>query len=112
MCNLSFICSDGFDPTDSLRTKSRNSVTAVYLSILNLLPHHLNKRETYFTTMVMRNRDLKLFGYNKCFKRLTTDLNELIKNGLVVCGRRYPVRIVQYRLDNLERNKVMHSNCP
>ena len=83
-------------------------MTAVYIWILNLLPHHLHKRETMLTTQVVSNSDLKVFGYNRCFSRLVSDLNELIENGLQLTedGPTYPVRVGNYRLDNLERNKV------
>ena len=83
-------------------------MTAVYIFVMNLLPHHVNKRETYLTTQVISNRDLKTFGFNRCFTRLVADVNELISNGLQVTvgGPVIPVRLAQYRLDNLERNKV------
>ena len=46
--------------------------------------------------------------FNKSLERLAFDLNELVENGfLLPNGVRTSVRVVQYRMDNMEKNKVM-----
>ena len=53
---------------------------------------------------------MKTFKFNPCYQRLVNDLKELIEEGFILPdGRKASVRVVQYRMDNLEKAKVMRA---
>ena len=92
--------SDGFDPENPLRSKGRNSITAVYLYVLNLELHHRSKINEFLVVQLFKSNYAHDFGINKCYERLVNDLNSLIDNGIgiSVC-KSYLFRVAQYRAD-------------
>ena len=105
-----YIYSDGFDPENPLRAKGRNSITGVYMYILNIEEHLRGRLENFLVVQIIKSCDISEFGLEKCFERLTKDLNELVKNGIDVPGLNmaYPVRVAQYRGDNKGTSHLMH----
>ena len=95
-----------------LASKSRNSVSGVYISVLNLLPHHRSKAQSFLTVQILRNSDLSGDGkVNKVYRRLVSDLNKIIENGIdLSIGNKYPVRFVHWEGDKKEINLLMGLN--
>ena len=102
------VYTDGFDPQNSLSSHGQNGVSATYLYIMNMPPHLQSLRQRYMQVQFVYERDIKLFGFNRCYQRLVTDLKQLIFSGLSLQnGQKVAVRLAQHRLDSLERNKVL-----
>ena len=58
--------SDGFDPENPLRAKGRNSITAVYLYVMNLEPQHRSKINEFLVVQLFKSKYAHDFGINKC----------------------------------------------
>ena len=100
--------SDGFDPENPLRSKGRNSITAVYLYILNLEEHHRSKINEFLVVKPFKSCHAHAFGVSKCFERSVNNLNSLIDNGIdISVGKSYPVRVAKYRTFKKEVNFLM-----
>ena len=78
---------------------------------MNLESHNRSQRNGYLTVQVVKNSQMKDCGFNECLTKLTNDLNELIDNGFQLPnGEMAMVRLAQYRMDNLEKSKVLRIN--
>ena len=91
-----------------MRSKGRNSVTAIYLYVLNLEPHHRSKCDSFLTIQLFKSYYTSDFEIEDCFNELVIHINDLIENGIdLSIGKSYPVRMVQYQADKKEVNLLM-----
>ena len=81
--------------------------------ILNIEEHLRSRLENFLVVQIIKSCDISEFGLEKCFLRLTEDLNELVKNGIDLpgLGMAYPVRVAQYRGDNKGTSHLMPFFC-
>ena len=93
---------------NGLQCRGSNSVTGIYIAVLNLKDFNRSNRDGYLTVQILKNSDLKGDKFNKCWERLTNDIKELVLNGFKLPnGDKACVRLVQYRCDNLEKHKIL-----
>ena len=79
--------------------------------MLNLDQQNRSKRDGFLTVMVLKNSQIKKYGINECLKRLVKDLTKFVETGFQLPnGKTASVRVVQYRMDNLEKAKLMRRN--
>ena len=110
-CNNLPLCiglySDGFDPENPLASKGRNSVTAFYIYVLNIQKHHRSQVSSFHIVQLVNSADIAYWGVNYCLKTLVEDIRVLIRDGIDLFGKKYPIRLVQYRGDKKEINLLM-----
>ena len=103
-----YFFSDAFDTDTGLQCKGKNNIVGIYLYVLNMAEHNRSQRDGFLTIQVIRNSQLKEYEFNKCMKRITEDLIDLVENGFIFPnGQKANVRVCQYRMDSLEKNKAM-----
>ena len=90
-----------------MQCSGKNGVTGIYLFLLNLSEENRSNRNSYMTVQLFKNSQLKNFSFNEIYQRLVTDINKLQENGFVLPnGSRTSVRLVTYKMDNLEKHQV------
>ena len=82
--NPFFLFSDAFDVNNGLQCKGKNNVLGIYMSVLNLMQHNRTSRNGCLTIQLIKNWQIKQFGFNNCMKRLVDEINDLVKNGFIL----------------------------
>lgn len=78
-----FMYFDDFEINNSLGSKSmKHAISAVYYSFP--LNEQNSKLDQIFLAALMKSKDLKLHGNDKCFKQLIDEFNYLEKNGILI----------------------------
>lgn len=93
---------DAFEVVNPLGSaKKLHKVVAVYMTLANLPIYARNTIDNLQLVMLCREMDVDYFGQEQVFKYLVTELCDLEKNGLLVDGKVFTVRLVCVLGDNL-----------
>ena len=78
---------DAFEVSNPLgAARTKHKILAVYYSLGNLYPHNRSKIDTIQLALLIKEKALKNFGWDKVLSRLVQDLQDIEENGIDIEG--------------------------